>query len=319
MNSFSITKIIFERSFDTIRRNNFFYQFTEMYRNEAKALKVLHGFTNSVIEARRNELLTINNSTTEDNSGEGVGIKRKKALLDILLEASVDGAPLTNQDIREEVDTFMFRGHDTTTSGISFCFYNLAKYPQVQQKVYDEIQNEIGADDGALSLQHLSRLHYLELVIKESLRLFPSVPYYARKLSEEITVGGYTLPKKCSVYIAPYLMGRDANIFPNPLEFNPERFDVETTADKINPFAYVPFSAGKIVYVMTKILSNGLLSGPRNCIGQKFALCELKSIICKVLRKYEISIPKGKENLAVYSDLVLKSVDGVTLAIKTRN
>lgn len=291
-----------------------------MYRLEAKALKVLHGFTNGVIEARRNELLTLNKGKTDDNLGESSGIKRKKALLDILLEAAVDGAPLTNQDIREEVDTFMFEGHDTTTSGISFCLHNLAKYPQVQQKVYDEIQNEIGADDVALSLQHLSRLHYLELVIKESLRLFPSVPYFARKLSEEITVGGYTLPKKCSVYIAPYLMGRDANIFPNPLEFNPERFDVETTADKINPFAYVPFSAGETVHVTIIILSNDLhFLGPRNCIGQKFALCELKSIICKVIKKYEISIPEGKENLAVYSDLVLKSVDGVTLSIKCRN
>lgn len=79
-----------------------------MYRNEVEALKVLHGFTNNVIESRRNELLSKN--STELNAEENSGIKRKKALLDILLQSSVDGAPLTNQDIREEVDTFMFEG-----------------------------------------------------------------------------------------------------------------------------------------------------------------------------------------------------------------
>lgn len=167
------------------------------------------------------------------------------ALLDLLLQSTVDGKPLTNMDIREEVDTFMFEGHDTTTSGISFCLYNIAKYPEVQRKVFEEIQTEIGNDE-VLTLPHLNKLHYLELVIKESLRLYPSVPYYARKLSEEATIGKFTMPKNFSFYISPYLMGRDPKNFPDPLAFIPERFDVETTADKVNPFAYVPFSAGKL-------------------------------------------------------------------------
>jgi cytochrome P450 family 4 len=147
-------------------------------------------------------------------------------------------------DIREEVDVFMFGGHDTLTSGISFCLYNIAKYPEVQQKIFEEIQSQVESGNAALTLKDLNNLHYLELVIKESLRLFPSIPLFARRLSEEITVNGYTFPKNCSVYISPYLMGRDAKLFMDPLEFKPERFDVEKTSEKVNPFAYVPFSAG---------------------------------------------------------------------------
>lgn len=236
-----MTEIIYERSFDPIRRIEFIYKFTEMYRHEKETLKILHGFTDGVIKARRDELISQAGAgeTTESN-----GVKTKMALLDLLLQATVDGAPLSNSDIREEVDTFMFEGHDTTTSGISFCLFNIAKYPEIQQKVLDEITEKIG-DQGELNLQALSKLHYLDLVIKESLRLFPSVPYFSRKLSEEVTVAGYTFPKHSNTAIAPYLMGRDRNIFPDPLAFIPERFDVETTTEKINPYAYVPFSAGK--------------------------------------------------------------------------
>lgn len=229
--------------FDFVRRFDFIYRFTEMYQREIKTLKVLHDFTDSVIRARRDKLLSAENSKKEQSAD--TGIKKRMALLDILLQATVEGVPLSNMDIREEVDTFMFEGHDTTTSGIAFCLYNIAKYPDIQKKIFEEIQNEIGKDEKVLTLNILNKLHYLELVIKESLRLYPSVPYYARKLGEDTTIGSYTFPKGANFTISPYLMGRDPKIFPDPLAFVPERFDVETTADKVNPYAYVPFSAGE--------------------------------------------------------------------------
>lgn len=77
------------------------------------------------------------------------------------------------------------------------------------------------------------------------------MPFYGRKLSDDVKVGDITIPKDSNVLIGTYLMGRDPNIFPDPLVFNPDRFTVETSYEKSNPFAYVPFSAG-----------------PRNCIGK---------------------------------------------------
>lgn len=295
---FRITELVFTRFFDTFRRIEFFYKFTEMYRNEKRILKVLHGFTDRVINSRRNELI---NGEKAVEQKENSGIKRKKALLDVLLEATVDGKRLSNEDIREEVDTFMFEGHDTTTSGISFCLFNIAKYPEVQRKIFEEIETEVGMNDNVLTLQNLNQLHYLELVVKESLRLYPSVPYFARKLTEEITINDFTLPKDLNLVISPYLMGRDPNIFSDPLEFNPERFNVETTSEVVNPYAYVPFSAG-----------------PRNCIGQKFAVYEMKSIICKIIRSFELSVSKEHEP-QVFCDLVLKTENGIILNIRKRN
>ena len=131
----------------------------------------MHAFTNAVIKKRMDHLQS---DTFNDDFVDDVGGKRKHAFLDLLLQSKVDGKPLDAEDIREEVDTFMFEGHDTTTSGISFCLLNIAKHPEVQQRVYEEFQEVLG-DNKSITMQDLNQLHYLEKVIKESLRLYPSV------------------------------------------------------------------------------------------------------------------------------------------------
>lgn len=130
--------------------------------------------------ARRDELLeNINNNDSNERSN----------LINILLKSSIDGKPLSNLDIREEVDTFMFAGHDTVSSASSFTLYNLAKHPEIQQKVFEEMR-QVFEDDRqrAHTLKDLNELRYLELVIKETMRIFPPVPFIGRKLKKDIVV-----------------------------------------------------------------------------------------------------------------------------------
>lgn len=94
--------------FDSSKRFNVFYQFTEMCREEAKVLKILHDFTDSVILSRRDELASLPRNIRTTSNDDELGIKKKSAFLDMLLQATIDGEPLSNEDIREEVDTFMF-------------------------------------------------------------------------------------------------------------------------------------------------------------------------------------------------------------------
>lgn len=106
---FRIANIAFLRSFDILKRMDLTYRFTDMYRQEQKLLKTLHSFTHSVIMSRQQELALANEKATQNfGDADGIGIKKKTAFLDLLLQASVDGQPLSNEDIREEVDTFMF-------------------------------------------------------------------------------------------------------------------------------------------------------------------------------------------------------------------
>lgn len=151
------------------------------------------------------------------------------------------------------------------------------------------------------TMQDLNNLHYLELVVKETLRLYPSAPFIGRKFSEEVSFGDITIPENTSVTISPFFLGRDPKLYPNPLHFDPMRFDAEKNNEKNNPYAYIPFSAG-----------------PRNCIGQKFAMLEMKSLTSKVIKNFELSIKKENEELELVAELVLRPENGIVLQAKAR-
>lgn len=178
--------------FDVLLRNEFVFKRSDIGRRQRESLKILHGFTDKVIRERRQELIdrpsefqTLDDTAASDD----IGGKKKMAFLDILLHSQIDGKSLSDSDIREEVDTFMFEGHDTTTSGITFCLYNLAMHPEVQEKCYREICDVIGDDKMAsATYAQLNNLQYLEKVIKESLRMFPPVPIYGRNLKEDLVL-----------------------------------------------------------------------------------------------------------------------------------
>ncbi|CAG9827257.1 unnamed protein product [Diabrotica balteata] len=108
------------------------YPFTLNYYLEKRALKVLHAHTDNVIDKKISEKTQTKDSAVDNNTN--IGIKKKLAFLDLLLNCTVDGKPLSRTDIREEVDTFMFEGHDTTSSAISFAIFSLANNPEVQVK-----------------------------------------------------------------------------------------------------------------------------------------------------------------------------------------
>jgi cytochrome P450 family 4 len=196
---YRISEIIASRTFNVFLRNDFIFKYSSAGRRQKEVLKILHDFTDGVIVARRNELASKTNEL-QTNDDDDSGVKRKLALLDVLLQSTINGQPLTNLDIREEVDTFVFEGHDTTTSGIAFCFYNLAKYPEVQRKAFEEAKNVIGGADKVPTQKDLNDLHYLDLVIKESLRLYPSVPFYGRKIHEDVEISEWNLISSASVF-----------------------------------------------------------------------------------------------------------------------
>ncbi|CAH0557342.1 unnamed protein product [Brassicogethes aeneus] len=291
-------RIIVERSFSPIEMFDTLFPLSRNYKIQNQAIKVLHNNTYSVIRQRRKELEESKKQLVEIE--DDVGTKKRMAFLDLLLKATVDNKPLSNEDIREEVDTFMFEGHDTTASAISFAIYLLANHPEEQKKAYEEL-NLIFADDKNRPTGHryLQEMKYLENVIKETLRLYPSVPFYARMVNEDIEYeDGKVIPKDTSLVIFAYGVNRDKDNFKDPDSFIPSRFD---GIDGKSPYSYLPFSAG-----------------PRNCIGQKFAMLEMKSTISKIIRNYELlpSIPEHKIVLA--AETVLKSANGIKIRIKKR-
>lgn len=272
------------------------YPFTSVAAEERKHLKILHSFTDDVILQRKQKLEQEFKNGNNEITGKG-----KMNFLDILLLSKVEGNPLSNSDIREEVDTFMFEGHDTTTSGISFTFYHLSQNKEVQQKVFEEIRDVFGDDPrSGVTLRQLQELKYLEMVIKESMRIHPPVPIIGRQLTEDTLIAGVNIPAGTDLMIPIWAIHHDPVVYPNPDKFDPERFTPEATVGR-NPYSYIPFSAGA-----------------RNCIGQKFAMLEVKSIVSKLVRHYELVKCDSKEEIKLQADLILKTVDGIHLKIKPR-
>lgn len=154
----------------------------------------------------------------------------------------------------------------------------------------------IGADrDKSLTYQDLQELKYLDLVIKEVLRLYPSAPAISRELDHAVEFKGKIIPKDTVFSIFIYGINRDPDYHDDPELFKPERF-LDVSGKK--PYAYVPFSAG-----------------PRNCIGQKYAMLEMKVLISKMLMHFEILQSNPSSELVLTPEIILKAHNGVNVKL----
>lgn len=299
------------------RRNEFIFSFFNAKKRYDKCLEVLHNFTREIVEKRRETILNDAGAGEVNILDDDVGTKPKQALLDVLLKSTINGKPLTNEEIAEEVDTFMFEGHDTVTSAITFGLYLLSQNHDAQQKIYNEIMMILGDDLNVYpTYSQLQEMKYIELCIKEMLRMYPPVPMFGKCLDEDLDLDGKILSAGCNLNMQIFALNMNPKYFPEPEKFNPERF-IEGNEKSENPFVYVPFSAG-----------------PRNCIGekkklfnlhkvyfirhsgQKFAMLELKSTFCNIVRNFEL-LPGNIEPILLMQ-LTLKSSNGIHVGFRRR-
>uniref|UniRef100_UPI003B66E70F uncharacterized LOC128724838 n=1 Tax=Anopheles nili TaxID=185578 RepID=UPI003B66E70F len=270
----------------------------------AESLKPIHHFTRSIIQQRRQNFQALQQADSQSEENMYFGSKQRYAMLDTLLSAEAK-QQIDEDGIREEVDTFMFEGHDTTAAAIMFTIVLLAIEQEAQDRCYKEInelleQNSASSDPVRLSVQDYQNLPYLERVIKESLRLYPPVAFISRATTGELVVDGTTFPHNTITHIHIYDLHRDPEQFPDPERFDPDRFLPEV-AEKRNPYAYVPFSAG-----------------PRNCIGQKFALLEIKTVLVALLLSFRLVPVTRREEIVFMADLVLRAKTPLKVRLQRR-
>jgi cytochrome P450 len=224
------------------------------------------------------------------------GTGRRKDFLDTLLVArDEDGCGLSDDEILSEVNTFMFAGHDTTSSTLSWTLHALATHQKEQDACQAEIREILcGRDSDDISWEDLAKMNYLTMCIKETLRYNSTVPVISRELSHDLQVGSHSLPKGCFVDIILYKINRDPSAWENPHEFNPERFNQQNASERA-AYSFVPFSAG-----------------PRNCIGQNFAMVLLKVSLARILNRFTVTYD-ASHPVKRRPEAVMKTEDGLWL------
>lgn len=300
-----ITELIQKRQRSPWLWPDIVYFLTPSGREHNHCLKILHGFTNKVIDeriadraAKKKDPQTEGNDTEQGEEGE-FKRKRRLAFLDLLLEA-YDKGEISREGIREEVDTFMFEGHDTTAAGLTWALYLLARHPHVQQQVHEEVDKFFEQRPETLTVEDLKDLRYLECVVKEAQRMFPSVPFIARTTTEDCHLDGYLAPKGTALGVCTIGLHRNPKVWEAPLEFNPDRFLPENSQGR-HPYAFVPFSAG-----------------PRNCIGQRFALQEEKLVLAHVLRNFTLDSTQTFDELQTCGEIITRPKNGIFVSLAKR-
>lgn len=158
-----------------------------------KVLVPIHEFTKSIVNERKQKFFEEKGKNiSNNNEGENIYMSKKKryAMLDTLLQAQSEGL-IDDEGIIEETDTFTFEGHDTTSAGMTFTLLLLSHHPDVQEKLFKEIQEvmRLSRNDDGLGIDDFNKMNYMERVIKESLRIYPPVPYIARQVTEDFVHG----------------------------------------------------------------------------------------------------------------------------------
>jgi len=199
----------------------------------------------------------------------------RQDILSLLLGARGEaGEAFTDREVRDQVMTLMFAGHDTSTSTLSFMMYELAHHPEVAEKLRVEQDEVLGGE--APSIDRLEQMPYLDMVLDEVLRLYPPAWIGPRRAVRDFEFGGYTVPSGAYVNYCSWASHRIPEVFPEPEAFIPERFAPERKA-ALPRGAYVPFGGGS-----------------RICIGKRFGQTEVKLVATMLLQRLRLDVLPGR-------------------------
>ncbi|EZA59720.1 Cytochrome P450 4C1 [Ooceraea biroi] len=258
--------LVFERILQPWFWIEWLYYLTSSGKEYKSLVNRLNEFSNEVIRKKK---------ALRQSQSNHITARKKKAFLDLLLdENDKTDKPLSDDQLVAQIHTFLLASQDTTSAAIIWALVLLGTNLEHQEKLHEELEKHFQNSETLASETEVSQLKYLGRIVKETLRLYPSAPFIIRNLSEDIKIGDYMLPQNVEVALPIILVHRNPEFWPEPTKFDPDRFLPENR--KIgDQYAYIPFSAG-----------------PRNCIGQKFALLVIKIVLTAIFRKWRVKSVK---------------------------
>ena len=221
-------------------------------------------------------------------------------LLSMLLlaqDTEGDGGAMTDEQLRDEVMTIFLAGHETTANALTWTWYLLSQNPEAEAKLHQELDGVLG---GRLpTFADVPQLKYTEMVLAESMRLYPPAWALGRLAMTECEIGGYVVPPKSLVLMSQFVMHRDPRYFPEPLRFDPDRWTAEAR-DSRPQFSYFPFGGG-----------------PRRCIGEGFAWMEGILLIATLAQHWQMRLVPNHP-VALKPVITLRPKHGMRMTLTSR-
>jgi cytochrome P450 len=216
---------------------------------------------------------------------DGADPEARDVLAMMLAATHEDGSPMSDQEIHDELMTALVAGHETTASQLAWTFMHLAREPRIAARLTEEI--DAGESDS-----------YLVATINESLRLRPVLPQVEpRYLKAPVTIGDFHYPAGVALIPAPYMLHHDAEVYPEPFTFKPERF----VDNNPGTYTWIPFGGGR-----------------RRCLGAAFALQEMKIVVSEVLRRFTVEPATPAPEPSIRRSITISPKQGSTVILRAR-
>jgi cytochrome P450 len=236
------------------------------------------------------------------------GAGRADVLSMLLAARDESGAPMTDAELRDELVTLLAAGHETTATALAWTVHRLVQHPDVLHRARAEVDRVVGnggrdsaRDDGdvpdGLDAERIGRLVYLDAVIKETFRLHPVLPLVWRRLQRPLRIGGRDLPAGVNAAACIYLVHRRGDVWSHPERFLPDRF----LDARPSPYEFLPFGGGV-----------------RRCIGMAFALFEMRVVLARMLRRFEVRPAPGPRVRTVRRNITLTPSGGMPVVVERR-
>ncbi|XP_022822866.1 cytochrome P450 4c3-like [Spodoptera litura] len=279
----TVMSIINMRLFKAWLQPDVLFNLTSHATVQKENIDATHKFTDEVI---RDKIADFD----EENCKEG-----RKDILQLLLERKL---AFSNIELREHIDSITIAGNDTTALVISYVLLLLGEHQDAQEEVYKELKMIFGDSQRRPTKEDITKMDYLDRVIRETMRLYTVVPIIGRKTQKELKLSTCTVPAGVGCVVVPMVLHLSKKLWgPDADSFNPDRFLPENCANR-HPCAYIPFSYGT-----------------RNCIGRYFGMLAMKSILANILRSYKVS-SQAFDRLKI--EILLFPVNGHQITLEKR-
>ncbi|GCF07137.1 cytochrome P450 [Dictyobacter arantiisoli] len=234
------------------------------------------------------------------NQPEDPQISNRLDMLSVLSDTlDEDGNRVSSLRIIDEFVALIGAGYETTMAALSWTWYFLCENPEIYKQVQQEVQDALQGQKA--TVKDLARLPLCLQVFKEAMRIYPPVPFILRETLEDVTIDGYRIPKGASLLVSPYTMHRKAEYFPDPYQFNPDRFSAEN--ERLQPRnAYLPFGAG-----------------PQICIGNHFVLMMGQLLVATLAQHVTFSLIPGQHVAPDPSQNITLCPNGKLAAVVQKN